>query len=152
MARTAVRKPARKRKPRIEVYPKSGGLRLEFLKMEPREQYALLSAVRGPDSSDDNQRALKLHITERIRAIVFIDDCPGNYDPTPLTQDKLAHVKSFLERIRLEGQHPVRARHYLGARHYLDHLRLAVKATQRHKIWNGQGEALLSMLTNAALS
>jgi hypothetical protein len=142
MARTAVRK----RKPRIEVYPKTGGLRLEFLKMEPRKQYALISAVRGPDSTDPNQWAIKSHLTVRIRAIVFIDDCPGNYDGTRLTQAELVSVKYSLDRVRIEGR-PV-----VGAMHYLDHLRLAVKETQGHEIWNGQGSALLAMLTSAALS
>jgi hypothetical protein len=251
MARAAVRK----RKPRIEVYPKTGGLRLEFLKMEPREQYALISAVRGPDLMDsNNQRAIntiqvtltaqvkagikfddqakvyvtwapalqlysqgrtkararramlsalqmylgiayekgvldqvlrttglapvpassqpskdseyisieeeeilerehfdvfeasapRSHLTERIRAVVFIDDCPGNYDGTRLTSGVLAEVEERLRRINSDGR-PI------GAPHYIDHLRLAVKATRSHKIWNGQGTALLDMLTNAAL-
>jgi hypothetical protein len=137
MARTAVRK----RKPRIEVYPKSGGLRLEFLKMEPREQYALLSAVRGPDCTDYNQRDLKAVITGRIRHIVFIDECPGCMTSDALDGRGLASVKQYLTAIQLKDN-PV------GTYHYIDHLRLAVRATKSNKIWGGHGNELYTALSN----
>jgi hypothetical protein len=140
----AAKKAVRKRKPRIEVYEQSRGLRFGLLKMEPNDQYAVLSAVRGPDNHNQaggaGMRCLKAAITERIRGIVFVKDCPGQYTTVPLSTP-LSIVEGYAKNARSQQ----------GGQHFIDHLRLAVKATQGHPIWNGHGAELVSLLSRYAV-
>ncbi len=147
MARRApAKRVVRKRNPRVEVTLEKGGLTRELMLMAPREQYNVLSAVRGPDSHNDyNQFRLKKYLVERIRSIAFSPsiEFPGNYDNTPLDRDGLKAVKQHLTALQFGGK-PV------GAEHYLEHLRLAMMATWRHKVWGGHGYELMQAVSKAA--
>lgn len=125
---------------RIEVREKSGGLRFDVLRMEPRELYAVLSAVRGPDENSNGALLrVKSIITERIRGIAFVEGCPGNYDETVLGAGELAEFKQKAELLAVRGTQP-------GVSHYLNHLLLAVRATRKHSIWGNHAETIISIL------
>jgi|SRR3990167_3583749 len=118
-------------------------MRSKFIKHGYRyDQYNLISAVRGPDFSEDPcGKLLKRVVVERIRAIVFkAEECLGDYNSLTLTEQEFDELKkSFMPLSDLSRK--------ISLKHFADHLRRAVESSVEHPIWNGLGEELLSFLS-----
>jgi hypothetical protein len=130
----------------IEVREKSKSGSLLFymhvLRMHPRDQYAVLSAVRGPDAYVNSYLLqMKQIITARIRGIVFVDGCPGNYTEDILSETEM---KTFIKVCALIVRDALDAP---AVSHYMNHLLLAVRATREHPIWGNHAEKIIRKLT-----
>ncbi len=114
------------------------------------ETYDIMAAMRGPDVGGGTAEVIKLHVTARIRHIVFGDN--GNhmiayhdhcytkngsyYCKQPLTNEQVTLVSKAREALRYEC---------VGG-HFVVHLMKAVKATKDHPVWGGLADKLIAIL------